>query len=69
MSRPSVWRRWRRANKAFAFLAEFFWLRCPGCGTWFGGHEIGDYTYFYGDGRNPRGMCWKHDRNEGPGYW
>lgn len=29
----------RPLNRAFAFLAGYFWLPCPKCGQMFGGHE------------------------------
>jgi hypothetical protein len=31
----------RAAAKQFADAHGYFWLPCPRCGTWFGGHEWG----------------------------
>lgn len=37
-----VFRPWRSVNKWWANINGFFWVPCPICGTWFGGHEITD---------------------------
>ena len=32
-------RRWRLVNHLYAFTFGYFWLPCPLCGEYFGGHE------------------------------
>jgi len=32
--------KFRLLNKLFANLFGYFWLTCPNCGKYFGGHEI-----------------------------
>lgn len=34
-------RRFRRLNRLYATFMGFSWTKCPKCGQWFGGHEIG----------------------------
>jgi len=47
----------RWLQKWYANLRGYFWLPCPLCGEYFGGHEwrTGDYL-FYSD-RNASGVC------------
>ncbi len=52
---PPRFPRW--ANQLWAAVFGFFWLPCPICGTYFGGHEY-DATWWYGYGGT--GICWKH---------
>ena len=43
MSIPEIrLRRWM--HKVYAFAFGYFWLPCPECGRWFGGHEEGGGT-------------------------
>jgi len=58
-----MWRKYRRLNRIWASLAGYYWLRCPSCGTWFGGHETSGYDYYYSDIIASQ-MCWKHTKTE-----
>ena len=55
----SVLPRW--THRAYAYLAGYFWLPCPLCGAYFGGHEWRSVngrpdSIPVGSGKN-RGIC------------
>lgn len=41
--------------KQYADLHGYFWLPCPRCGEYFGGHETGGGTYIYEIAYRPDG--------------
>lgn len=43
-------RRFRLVNRLYAFFVGYFWLPCPRCGKYYGGHEHGGMNWL-GDGR------------------
>jgi len=56
-------RKFRFLNRLFAFLAGYFWLRCPACGEMLGGHEASDFHIWINkDLPGEFGLitCWKH---------
>lgn len=57
----------RWMHHAYAFLAGYFWIPCPGCGRAFGGHETGEYTMHTADPCVQRILCREHDRDVAPG--
>jgi hypothetical protein len=36
-----LFRKFRFLNQIYAFVLGYFWLPCPVCGNYFGGHECG----------------------------
>lgn len=60
-------RRFRRANKLYAFIAGYYWLPCVNCGTWYGGHEGGG-TLWLSSGsdlsRQGQVLCWNCPEDE-----
>jgi len=55
----SLFRRWRWINKVYARLFSYFWLPCPVCKEYFGGHEYGG-SIREGQGYNSgRCICYK----------
>lgn len=59
-------RRFRRLNRLWAWLNGYFWLRCPACGEWFGGHEIAKDVIWKNrtvglTTTMGHSVCWRHD--------
>lgn len=55
--------RFRKFNKFYAWLFGYFWLPCPLCGKYFGGHECG-YAVVYVDEHSGYTCCKEHDVKE-----
>ena len=50
----------RFLHRVYALLFGYFWITCPSCGRWFGGHENGGGTLWMScDGmfRSGRVLC------------
>ena len=45
-------KKFRFWNRVVAFFGGYFWMPCPMCGEYFGGHEVTEKnkTYFLGYG-------------------
>lgn len=53
------WWKWRRLSKLYARVLGYFWLPCPICKKYFGGHEWlpgNDLNDLNGSGRG-QGVC------------
>ena len=46
-------------NRLYAFLNNYFWLPCPLCDRYFGGHEWFGENSLWIDYRNAKGVCLK----------
>jgi hypothetical protein len=58
---------WRQAHRLYAFLLGYFWVPCPLCGRYFGGHEWRDINGLpssipAGDPGISKGICPKCTR-------
>ena len=53
-------RRFRRLASLYAKLLGLFWLPCPICGDFFGGHERGGTLWDDKAKRSGSCLCWKH---------
>lgn len=63
-------RRWRQLNRWWAHRCGLFWLECPKCGEYFGGHECGPLSAevpVRGQRGVYRSVCWKHGRRKAGG--
>lgn len=54
----------RFLNRIYARLHGYFWLPCPNCGRYFGGHEIGRLGYPTETGTWRVCCLWCDDDNE-----
>ena len=55
--------RWRWLNWAYAMTHAYFWLPCPLCGRYFGGHEGADASYHPHSAFEGRMVCWRCDKD------
>jgi hypothetical protein len=53
--------RWRWLNKLYASIFGYFWLPCPICGEYFGGHEWLDGHDLYYSAHSAKGVCYKKE--------
>ena len=50
----------RWLNRLYARCVGFFWLRCPVCSRWYGGHEAAPRIVAYVAGKdNAQMVCWR----------
>jgi hypothetical protein len=47
----------RWVNRIYAWLFGYFWLPCPICRRYFGGHEWGPSALIVADDRPMQGVC------------
>ena len=55
-------RKFRFFNKIYAYLLGYFWVSCPICGEYFGGHELLDghfITTSIDKKVSGKGVCYK----------
>ena len=50
-------KRFRFLNKIYANIAGYFWLPCPICGEYFGGHEWKDDCELMINSHSGKGVC------------
>ena len=63
-------RQWRWLNRCYAFIGGYFWLPCPICGRYFGGHEWSESLYLgYGSGRGTCPWCVEETKRRNAEYW
>lgn len=59
----NILRWWRWLNKIYAWFFGYFWLPCPICGKYFGGHEWKNNHTLWLEKRNNwkkgTGVCYK----------
>ena len=54
----------RSLNRLYAAVYGYFWLPCPLCGTYFGGHEA-EATWWPDLTNVGHSICWKHGGDVG----